>query len=117
MDRSKQPLQDSDTLDFGMHLNQTYSETYYLHKRYCDWVVVTAHNEPEASSALRRFAGYIIQKRDEEESQRQLDRLDRNDVAMELMEEEVPEGEFPESWMLTPNRQNRARSSVDDADL
>ena len=117
IDRSQQPPQDSDTLDFGKHCRQTYSKTYYLHKRYCDWVVDTSHNEPDCGKALLRFAGYIIQKRDEEESQRQLDRLDRNDVAMELMEEEVPEGEFPESWMLTPSRQNRARSSVDDADL
>ena len=119
MDRSRQPLQDSDTLDFGKHLNQTYSETYYLHKRYCDWVVDTAHNEPECSTALKRFAGYIIQKRDEEESQRQLDRLEQDpDAVMEVLDEAIPEGgEFPESWLLTPKRSDRARLSEEDADL
>ena len=81
-------------------------------------MVETAHNEPDTSPALRRFAGYIIQKRDDEESQRELDRLDRNpDAVMEMVDETTPEGDFPESWMLTPKRSSQARSSEDDADL
>ena len=41
-----------------------------------------------ASTALRRFAGYIIQKRDEEESHRELARLEQNqDAVMEVLEE------------------------------
>ena len=103
--------QADDVMDFGKYAGQTYGQVYTNHPSYCDWVDLTASHSHDPSTQLKRFHGYIMQRREQRAAQglipipTDLPTDEEGDARMDLDETtSEQQREYPEEWMMTPTR-------------